>query len=67
MANSEEEYHYGYNGTGSVSELTDMLGKVQEAYTYDAFGNSTVMEANASTGNPYTMSSIRTQRLIINT
>jgi RHS repeat-associated protein len=31
---------YGYDGAGSVRELTDTTGKVTDEYEYDAYGNS---------------------------
>ena len=31
---------YGYDGAGSVRQLTDSTGKVTDEYEYDAFGNS---------------------------
>ena len=31
---------YGYDGGGSVRQLTDSTGKVTDEYEYDAFGNS---------------------------
>ena len=31
---------YGYDGGGSVRQLTDSAGEVTDKYEYDAFGNS---------------------------
>ncbi len=43
--------YFGYDGHGSVRELTDAGGAVAEAYTYDAFGVLTAVSVvNATTG-----------------
>jgi RHS repeat-associated protein len=42
---------YGYDGTGSVRNLTDALGAVTDTYDYDAFGN--LINSTGSTPNNY--------------
>ena len=49
---NETWYFYYYDGLGSVVALSDVNGDIVEAYTYDAFGNTTV-QIDGSTGNPY--------------
>jgi RHS repeat-associated protein len=42
---------YGYDGLGSVRQLTDSTGTVTDTYNYDAWGN--VVNATGSTPNVY--------------
>ena len=49
---TETWYFYYYDGLGSVVALSNTSGIIVEAYTYDAFGNTTV-QIDGSTGNPY--------------
>lgn len=50
MERGGSTYYYHYDGLGSVTELTNASGTLQESYNYDAFGNPTV---TSSVGNPY--------------
>ena len=43
--------YYGYDGHGSVRQLTDSSGTVTDTYTYDAFGN--LLERTGTTPNLY--------------
>ena len=36
-----ETYHYLHNAHGDITKLVDTAGKVQNSYSYDAFGNTT--------------------------
>jgi RHS repeat-associated protein len=42
---------YGYDGFGSVRQLTDSMGMATDAYSYDAWGNS--FGSTGSTSNVY--------------
>lgn len=42
---------YGYDGHGSVRQLTNALGTVTDTYDYDAFGN--LINTTGSTPNNY--------------
>jgi RHS repeat-associated protein len=42
---------YGYDGFGSVRQLTNLAGAVTDTYTYDAFGN--LLSKTGSTPNSY--------------
>jgi len=42
---------YGYDGHGSVRQLTNLAGAVTDTYDYDAFGN--LINSNGSTPNNY--------------
>ncbi|MGD0832667.1 MAG: RHS repeat-associated core domain-containing protein, partial [Terracidiphilus sp.] len=42
---------YGYDGAGSVRQLTNLAGTVTDAYNYDAFGNK--LNSTGSTPNVY--------------
>jgi hypothetical protein len=42
---------YGYDGFGTVRQLTDITGKQTDSYEYDAFGNS--FTKTGSTPNSY--------------
>jgi RHS repeat-associated protein len=43
--------YYGYDGHGSVRQLTDQAGEVTDTYSYDAFGQ--LIERTGSTPNLY--------------
>ncbi len=45
-------YNYGYDGFGSVAELTNQSGMVETAYAYTPYGVATTT-GNTTTGNPY--------------
>jgi RHS repeat-associated protein len=53
--NTFENRYYGYDGHGSVRQLTDAAGAVTDTYTYDAFGNliSQAFTGAAPTPNHY--------------
>jgi RHS repeat-associated protein len=40
VSNAWTASFYGYDGAGSVRQLTDSTGKVTDEYEYDAYGNS---------------------------
>ena len=42
---------YGYDGAGSVRQLTNLAGTVTDTYSYDAFGN--LLNSTGSTPNSY--------------
>jgi len=52
-------YYYHYDGLGSVVALSDGAGDIVERYTYDVFGEATILAPNgeprtiSSYGNPY--------------
>ena len=52
-------YYYHYDGLGSVVALSDGAGNIVERYTYDVFGEPTILAPNgeprtiSSYGNPY--------------
>jgi len=46
-------YFYNLDGLGSVSNLTDATGKVQETYSYDAWGNALSAMGNVGTKNKF--------------
>jgi RHS repeat-associated protein len=50
MRREGASYFYHYDGLGSVRQLTDSEGEVEEEYLYDAFGN--LIEGN-NHDNPY--------------
>ena len=41
-----ETYHYLHNAHGDITKLVDTAGKVQNSYSYDAFGNTTSYSEN---------------------
>ncbi|HCI45358.1 MAG TPA: hypothetical protein DE315_07520 [Candidatus Omnitrophica bacterium] len=51
MGRGGNSYFYFYDGLGSVSEITDTIGAVVENYTYDAYGNPSVV--NSTINNRY--------------
>jgi RHS repeat-associated protein len=55
MESSSSAFNYFYNldGLGSVSNLTDSTGKVQETYSYDAWGNALTAQGNVGTQNKF--------------
>ncbi len=52
-------YYYHYDGLGSVTEVTDLAGAVQESYKYDPYGQPSFFDGSgsplteSSIGNPY--------------
>jgi RHS repeat-associated protein len=48
-------YYYHYDGTGSVTEITDASGSVQESYRYDVYGQPSIFD---TAGAPLTTSAI---------
>jgi RHS repeat-associated protein len=52
-------FYYHYDGLGSVVALSDGAGDIVERYTYDVFGEATILAPNgeprtiSSYGNPY--------------
>jgi YD repeat-containing protein len=40
MNRAGANYYYEYDGLGSVRQITDNSGTVNNSYTYDSFGNS---------------------------
>ncbi len=48
----EASYAYGYDGFGSVAELTNQSGVLETAYSYTPYGVATAT-GNTTTGNPY--------------
>lgn len=59
MTRGGEDYYYFYDGLGSVTEVTDEDGYVQEGYEYDVFGMPTIKDQNgdvileSAIDNPY--------------
>jgi RHS repeat-associated protein len=55
MESSSSTFNYFYNldGLGSVSNLTDAKGTVQETYSYDAWGNALTASGNVGTQNKF--------------
>jgi YD repeat-containing protein len=49
VGTSNVAHFYGYDGHGSVRQLTDAFGNVTDTFTYDAFGN--LLERTGSTPN----------------
>lgn len=43
-SDGKETWYYGYTGTDSVAQLTDGTGALATAYSYDAFGNTSVQD-----------------------
>jgi RHS repeat-associated protein len=50
-SSSTFNYFYDVDRLGSVSDLTDSTGRVQERYTYDAWGNALTATGNVGTKN----------------
>lgn len=46
-------YYYGLDGHGSVVNVTDQSGTIQNQYRYDPYGNSLARTENASIANPW--------------
>lgn len=46
-------YFYNLDGLGSVTNLTDATGKVQETYSYDAWGNALTAQGSVGTQNKF--------------
>lgn len=46
-------YYYGLDGHGSVVNLTDRNGVVQDSYRYDPYGNMLSAAENATLSNPW--------------
>ena len=55
MDRNSNTYYYHYDGLGSVTEVTDLTGAVQESYKYDPYGNPSIFD---SLGQPITTSAI---------
>jgi len=51
MERGGNTYFYFYDGLGSVSEITDNTGAIAENYTYDVYGNPSII--NSTIGNRY--------------
>jgi len=51
-----QDYYYHFDGLGSVTEMTDAGGLVQESYKYDTYGQTGV---TSSVENPYLFSGRR--------
>ena len=51
MERGGNTYYYNYDGLGSVTELTDATGAIAENYTYDPYGNPSIV--NSVIGNRY--------------
>ncbi|HCI45356.1 MAG TPA: hypothetical protein DE315_07510 [Candidatus Omnitrophica bacterium] len=45
MGRGGNTYFYFYDGLGSASEITDATGTIAENYTYDAYGNPSVINS----------------------
>lgn len=43
---AETPYYYHFNGLGSVVALSDVNKAIVETYEYDAFGVTTIKDAN---------------------
>jgi RHS repeat-associated protein len=52
-SSSAFNYFYSLDGLGSVSNLTDAKGTVQETYSYDAWGNALTATGSAGTKNKF--------------
>jgi RHS repeat-associated protein len=52
-SSSAFNYFYNLDGLGSVSNLTDSTGKVQETYSYDAWGNGLTATGSVGTKNKF--------------
>ena len=55
MTRGGQTYYYHYDGLGSVTEITNAAGTIQESYTYDPYGQVSIFDANHS---PLTASAI---------
>jgi len=55
MDRNGNTYYYHYDGLGSMTEVTDAAGAVQESYKYDPYGNPSIFD---SLGSPLTTSAI---------
>ena len=59
MDRNSNTYYYHYDGLGSVTEITDASGAVQESYKYSPYGNPSIFDSSGSPitstaiGNPY--------------
>jgi len=59
MDDGSDTYYYHFDGLGSVIELTDNTGTVVEKYQYDAYGKTTIKDADdiilteSAINNPY--------------
>src|SRR5438045_7923990 len=51
IGNTATVNFYGFDGHGSVRQLTDRFGAVSDTYTYDAFGN--LLTATGTTPNNF--------------
>ena len=52
-SSSAFNYFYGFDGLGSVSDLTDAYGKVRESYLFDSWGNSLTGKGSVGTKNKF--------------
>jgi RHS repeat-associated protein len=52
-SNAVFNYFYSLDGLGSVSNLTDATGTVQQTYSYDAWGNSLAQIGSIGTKNKF--------------
>ena len=52
-SSSAFNYFYSFDGLGSVSNLTDSTGTVQETYSYDAWGNALTASGKVGTQNKF--------------
>ncbi len=55
MDRNSNTYYYHYDGNGSVTEVTDASGNIQESYTYSPYGQSLIFD---DLGAPLTSSNI---------
>ena len=55
MDRNSNTYYYHYDGLGSVTEITDASGSIQESYKYSPYGNPSIFD---SSGSPITSSAI---------
>ncbi len=52
-SSSAFDYFYNLDGLGSVSNLTDVKGTVEETYSYDAWGNALTATGSVGTKNKF--------------
>ena len=59
MDRNSNTYYYHYDGLGSVTEITDSSGSIQESYRYSPYGNPSIFDnlgqpiTSSAIGNPY--------------